>query len=110
MSKVLNSFWDENRDAFERSFERHNEKVLSKRTEYANLIKERNTIYENYPKIKDFIENGKISKFEADEIEILKKLINIFNEIKKLELLEAFKLGAKDAYTFFDSMNMFNIL
>lgn len=109
MNKVLNSFWDENREAFERSFQRHNEKILSKRTEYANLIKEKNKIYENYPKIKEFVENGKISKFETDEIEILKKLINIFNEIKTLELLESFKLGAKEAYIYFESMNMFNI-
>ncbi len=109
MKDVINSFWKEGRDAFERSFKRHKEKILLNRKEYLELVKEKNKIYEKYPKIKEFIENTKPTNFEKDEAEAFKRLVDILSKIKTLELLESFKLGAREAYAYFESMDMFNI-
>lgn len=47
--------------------------------------------------------------FEKNETEEFYQLISIYEEMKILELKEIFKLGAKEAYIFFEEQNMLNI-
>lgn len=47
--------------------------------------------------------------FGHEEVEKFYQLISIYEKIHLLELKEAFKLGAKEAYIFFEEQDMLNI-
>ena len=109
MEKMLNSFMNENMDTFVRIFDRHKTKKLYNREDYANLRKRKNEIYSRYPKIREFIENKMPMNFEIQETEAFYELVTIFDMMNDLDMFEAYKLGAKEAYIFFEEMDMLNI-
>ena len=55
------------------------------------------------------IEDNKPMTFDKDRAEVFNELITIFSLIDKMELKEAYKLGAKDSYIYMQSMNMLKI-
>ena len=47
--------------------------------------------------------------FGKEEMKAFNELVTIFSLMDTLELIEAYKLGAKEAYIFFEEMDMLNI-
>jgi len=109
MKKVLDSFINQNHDAFTDSFEEHKRKNLINREDYIELQEESKKIYEKYPQIREFVENNKPMNFEKEEMKAFNELVTIFSLMDTLELIEAYKLGAKEAYIFLEEMDMLNI-
>ena len=109
MEKILNSFINENMDTFVRTLDRHRTRKLYNREDYASLRKRKNEIYVKHPNIREFIEDKEPMNFERKETEVFYELVTIFTMMNDLEMIEAYKLGAKEAYIFFEEMDMLNI-
>ena len=109
MEKVLDSFMNETNNLFNDFFHKKTRKNLENREDYLQIISERDSIYEEYPQIREFIEDEKPMNFGDNEVEAMYKIISIYEQIHLLELREAFKLGAKEAYIFFEEQGMLNI-
>lgn len=109
MNKMLDSFINEYKDALNEHF---NTKVmikLEKRDDYKKIKDKIKEIYEKYPNIKDFVEDEKPATFNQEEADAFSELYNLFDCLKMIEILEAFKLGAKEALIFFKEQEMLNI-
>ena len=89
MEKVLNSFMNENEESFSEFFEKHRETNLLNREDYLELKNQKNTIYEKYPQIREFIEDMKPINFDKEEAESFWELERIFNQIQEIEIKEA---------------------
>lgn len=107
--KVFQSFLNQNEDNFLQFFEKHRQDTLLKRKYYIELEKEKEKILDEFPKVADYLENGRILDMTDDEKQAVLKVIDIDEEIKVKELKEAFKLGFKEAYIYFEDMNMLSI-
>ena len=66
-------------------------------------------IYEKYPKLREFIEDEIPMNFGVEETDAFIELYSLYDKLQIIELLEAFKLGAKEAYIFFEEQGMLNI-
>ena len=98
MDKVLDSFMNETNNLFS--------EFIGKRIR-KNL--ERNKIYEKFPGIRNFIEDGEPMNFGQKEADAFYEIVSISEEMRNLETREVFKLGAKEAYIFFEEQDMLNI-
>ncbi len=109
MEKVLDSFMNEEQNMFTEFFHKKTKNKLVNREDYLQLISEKNKIYEESPSIREFIEDEIPMNFGHEEVEKFYQLISIYEKIHLLELKEAFKLGAKEVYIFFEEQDMLNI-
>ena len=109
MDKVLNSFINEHKDAFNEFFNYHVKDKLSNREDYKEIWNKIHAIYDKYPKLQEFIEDEIPMNFGQAETDAFIELYNLYDSLKIIELLEAFKLGGKEAYIFFEEQGMLNI-
>ena len=109
MNKVLDSFMNEENNNFNEFFHYKSKEILEKREDYLEIKKEKNKIYEKYPQLQEFIEDEIPMNFDEKTTEAFYDLIRLHGRIHILELREAFKMGAKEAYIFFEEQNMLNI-
>ena len=91
MNKVLDSFMNEENNNFNEFFRYKSKELLENR--------------EDYLEIKDELPMN----FDEKTTEAFYDLIRLHGRIHILELREAFKMGAKEAYIFFEEQNMLNI-
>ena len=107
---MKNNKWsDEWNVRYKEFLEEHKRKNLINREDYIELQEESKKIYEKYPQIREFVENNKPMNFGKEEMKAFKELVTIFSLMDTLELIEAYKLGAKEAYIFLEEMDMLNI-
>ena len=66
-------------------------------------------IYDTYPNVREFIGDEIPMTFGQAETDAFIELFNLYDSLKIIELLEAFKLGSKEAYIFFEEQGMLNI-
>ena len=109
MKKVLNSFMNEHKDTFNELFNYHIKNKVYSREDYITIINKIHAIYDKYPNIKKIIEDNIYTALNSQEIAALCEVYNLFNQLHKIELLEAYKVGCKDAYIFFEEQDMLNI-
>ena len=109
MQKVLDSFMNEVQNLFTEFFHKKTKGKLLDREDYLKLMAEKNEIYKEYPQLREFIEDEIPMNFGQKEVEAMYKVISIYEQVHLLELREAFKLGAKEAYIFFEEQGMLNI-
>ena len=57
MEKVMNSFINEHRDAFNEHFNKYVNDKLSNREDYKEIMNKIHALYEKYPKLRAFIED-----------------------------------------------------
>lgn len=107
--KTIKCFIDETEETFSEFFEKHVEKHLLDRTDYLELTKQKNLIYNKYPQIRNFIQDKIPMNFDVAETEALYELMTIFSKMNDLEIVEAYKLGARDCYIFMEEMDMLKI-
>lgn len=109
MNKKLDSFINEYKDAFD---EYYNTKVmikLEKREDFKQIHDKIDEIFKKYPKLKDFVCDEKPASFNQEETDAFAEIYNLYDCLKIIELLEAFKLGGKEALVFFKEQEMLNI-
>lgn len=106
MKKVLDSFFNEEDNNFLEYFEKQRDKNLTNREDYKKLNKEIDNLITKYPRVQQFLEDENIEELSHDEMKTILDIIDLQEEIKVLELKEAFKLGEKEVYIFFEEMRM----
>ena len=109
MEEYIKSFVDENDLSFNDFFDQHRVNILYKRQDYINLKNRKNKIYNKYPEIMHLIEDNTSMTFDKEKAEAFCELQTILSRIDKLELKEAYKMGAKDSYIYMQSMDMLKI-
>lgn len=109
MDKVLNSFMNEHKFVFNEYFNKHIKEKLTNREDYKEIIDKIHAVYDKYPNVREFIEDEKPMNFGQEETDAFIELFNLYDSLKIIELLEAFKLGGKEAYIFFEEQGMLNI-
>ncbi len=109
MDEYIKSFVDENDLSFNDFFDQHRVNILYKRQDYINLKNRKHEIYDKYPEIMHLIEDNTPMTFDNERVEAFCELQTILSMIDKLELKEAYKMGAKDSYIYMQSMDMLKI-
>lgn len=109
MDKVLDSFMNETNNLFSEFIGKRIRKNLENREDYLELKTKRNKIYEKFPGIRNFIEDVEPMNFGQKEADAFYEIVSISEEMRNLETREVFKLGAKEAYIFFEEQDMLNI-
>ena len=109
MEKVLNSFINEHKDAFNEHFNYFVKDKLSNREDYKSIMDKIHVLYEKYPDLREFIEDEKPITFNNEEVDAFSEWLGLNESLHIIELLEAFKLGGKEAYIFFEEQGMLNI-
>jgi hypothetical protein len=109
MDKYIDSFMNENELSFNDFFEKHRLNHIVKRKDYIELKNKRNKIYSKYPELQHFIEDNRPINFNDELMDVFNELVTIYFLMDKIELKEAYKLGARDSYIFMEDMDMINI-
>ena len=109
MGNLNDGFFNQYTDDFFEYFESHKNKNVRKNKEYFELSTQIEYLKTEYPKVRSFLEDKEIINFsETEQVGIL-KILDLQEELSILDLKESFKLGFKEAYIYFESMNMLNI-
>ena len=95
MNKELENFLNEYKDSFEDYFDKKVMVNLEKREDYKKINCEINEIFDKYSNLKDFIKDEVPVTFNQEETNAFRKLYNLYDSLKNIEILEAFKLGCK---------------
>ncbi len=77
-------------------FEERKYKNLKLNKEYQKIIKEIEKIKTQFPKIRDFLENDKITKFTQEETKAILKIISLNDDRAMYEADEMLKIGIKE--------------
>lgn len=109
IKKVMDSFMNEHENGFMQHFEKYKEKNLINREDYNRLVNEKKKIIDEFPNIQKYLINRQIVNMTDEEKEKILKVLSIDEDLKKIEYREIFKLGAKEAYIYFEEMEMLNI-
>ncbi len=109
MNKLMDSFMNDFQNNFLQYFEKHRQKNLINREDYKELYDKKHIIYDEFPKVRTFLEDGLIIELTDDEKDAILRILELNEEIEKIEIKEVFKLGFKEAYIFFEEQEMLNI-
>lgn len=71
-------------------------KSLMQRQDYAEKNKNIEEIKNDFPKIRDYLEEGEIKRLNKKELKALLDIIGFNNDIDAIETVETFKLGLKE--------------
>ena len=77
-----------------------------KKTEYTELQDKISTIKSKYPNVQEFLENAEYNILTKEELEAVRKILELEHNIDTLEEKEIFKLGMKENYIYMKRMNM----
>ena len=109
MEKVLQSFMNENDATFAQFFEKERETRFRKREDFYEIRDAKREIYEEYPAVRELFEDEKAKGYSNEEIDAINEILRLESMKTTLEIKEAFKLGAREAYVFFKEQNMLKI-
>lgn len=109
VKNLMDSFFNEYDNDFTQLMDSHREKKLANREDYKEITNETNEIISKNPNIKKYLQNEEIVDLTDKEKESILNYIELQEEIKLIEQKEAFKLGFKEAYIYFEEMDMLNI-
>lgn len=109
MKEFEEGFFDSYTDDFSDYFERHRILKLLEKPEYRTINKKICEIKEKHPNVIKFLEDKNILTLTDEDMKAILKIIELQFEIDSIEQKECFKLGFKEAYIYFESMDMLNI-
>lgn len=107
--KIEKSFLDEYSDDFIDYIDRYRTTKWENLEEYRDLENKISNLKSKYPKVRLFLESDEIEELNIEELNVLKKILLIGNQIDVIEEKEIFKLGMKENYIFLENMDMINI-
>ncbi len=106
---IEKSFLDEYSDDFNEYIDKSRVFKWMNKTEYKKINKEICDIKLKYPRVNAYLEDGKIEQLTKNELKALTQIIGLKHQIDEIEEKEIFKLGMKENYIYFESMDMLNI-
>lgn len=109
MEKLDEGFFDQYTDDFLDYFERHKILNVMHQKEYKKINQQICKLKEKYPNTITFLEDKENVELSYEEEKIVNEILKLQDELNIIELKESFKLGFKEAYIYFESMNMLNI-
>ncbi|MBS5854358.1 MAG: hypothetical protein KIC56_03930 [Clostridium sp.] len=104
--RLEDSFFDKYSDDFMDFIESHRVKKLLFNSEYKNIKDKISGIKKVYPNVINFLENNQTVTLNEEEQKAIFQILNLQGQLDLLEQKEVFKLGFKEAYIYFKSMNM----
>lgn len=107
--ELLNQYTDDWEDYFADYFENQRVSRIRLKQEYKKIEKAICEIKDNHPNVTNFLEDEEIVKLNDEEEKAIIEILKLQEEINEIELKEAFKLGFKEAYIYFESMDMLKI-
>lgn len=102
-------FFNEYNTDFEEYFENHRFNKILQIPKYKDFNKKICRIKEGHPNVIAFLEDNELTDLDKEDKEAILKIIELHDELIKIEIKEAFKLGFKEAYIYFESMDMLSI-
>ena len=109
MEELGEGFFNEYTTDFYEYFNKHLVKNVVKKGEYKKISDEIKQIKKEYPNLVSLLEEQENVELSFKEASALNEIISLERELNIIELKEAFKLGFKEAYIYFESMDMLNI-
>ena len=109
MEKLDEGFFDQYTDDFADYFENQRVMRIMLGSEYKKINKAICEIKNKYPNVVTLLEDGENVKLNDEEEKSIIEILNLQEEINMIELKESFKLGFKEAYIYFKSMDMLKI-
>lgn len=109
MEELCEGFFNEYSTDFYEYFDKHLVQNVIKKGEYQKLEKEISDFKRTYPNLVKLLEDRENVNLTYDDENALNEMLSLKREQDIIELKEAFKLGFKEAYIYFESMDMLNI-
>ena len=109
MEELYEGFFNEYSTDFYEYFDRHLVQNVIKKGEYKEISDKIKNIKKQYPNLVLLLEEQENVELSFKEENVLNEIISLERKLNMIELKEAFKLGFKEAYIYFESMNMLNI-
>ena len=109
MEKMDEGFFDQYTDDFADYFENQRVMRIMLGSEYKKINKAICEIKNKYPNVVTLLEDGEKIKLNDEEENAIIEILKLQEEINMIELKEYFKLGFKEAYIYFESMDMLKI-
>lgn len=109
MEKLDEGFFDQYTDDFADYFENQRVMRIMLGSEYKKINKVICEIKNKYPNVVTLLEDGEKTKLNDEEENAIIEILKLQEEINMIELKESFKLGFKEAYIYFKSMDMLKI-
>ncbi len=106
--EVLNSFINTHKDELDDYISNYIMKKIYNRKDYKSIREKINVIYDKYPKIRAFIEDEIPTSFNQEDTDAYCEVFTLYYQLHTIELIEAFKLGGKEAYIFFREQDLLN--
>lgn len=109
MEELYEGFFNKYSTDFYKYFDKHIVENVIKKGEYKRLEDEIKKIKNKYPNLVILLEDREDVDLSYTDEKALNEILSLEREINIIELKESFKLGFKEAYIYFESMNMLNI-
>ena len=109
MKKFDEGFFDQYTGDFADYFENQRVMRIMLGSEYKKINKAICEIKNKYPNVVTLLEDGEKIKLNDEEENAIIEILKLQEEINMIELKESFKLGFKEAYIYFESMDMLKI-
>lgn len=109
MDELYEGFFNKYSTDFYEYFDKHIVENVIKKGEYKRLEDEIKKIKNKYSNLVILLEDREYVDLSYTDEKALNEILSLEREINIIELKESFKLGFKEAYIYFESMNMLNI-
>lgn len=109
MGELYEGFFNKYSTDFYEYFDKHIVENVIKKGEYKRLEDEIKKIKNKYPNLVILLEDREDVDLSYTDEKALNEILSLEREINIIELKKSFKLGFKEAYIYFESMNMLNI-
>lgn len=106
MEELCEGFFDEYSTDFYEYFDKHLVKNVIKKGEYKEIEDEIKEIKNKNPNLVAILEDKENVSLTREDVKNLNEILSLERELNIIELKESFKLGFKEAYIYFESMNM----
>lgn len=109
MEELYEGFFNKYSTDFYEYFDKHLVENVIKKGEYKEIEDEIKKIKNKYPNLVTLLEDREEVDLTYEDEKALNEILSLERELNIIELKESFKLGFKEAYIYFESMNMLNI-
>ncbi len=106
MEELYEGFFNEYSTDFYEYFDKHLVKNVIKKGEYKEIEDEIKAIKNKNPNMVAILEDKENVNLTREDVKKLNEILSLERELNIIELKESFKLGFKEAYIYFESMNM----
>jgi hypothetical protein len=109
MEELYEGFFNKYSNDFYEYFDKHLVENVIKKGEYKKIEDEIQEIKNKNPNLITLLEDGEDTDLNYEDAKALNEILSLERELNIIELKESFKLGFKEAYIYFESMDMLNI-